>query len=93
MVIRSTILPGTMRNIVIPVLQEFSNKVAGVDFGLCHNPEFLREGSAVKDFNFPPQTVIGELDAASGDALVELYKGIDAPIVRANLETAEMLNM
>ena len=90
-VIRSTILPGTMRNIAIPVLQQFSGKKAGVDFGVCHNPEFLREGSAVKDFNFPPQTVIGELDRESGDALAELYQGIDAPMVRTSLETAEMV--
>ena len=90
-VIRSTILPGTMRNIVIPVLQERSGKKAGVDFGVCHNPEFLREGSAVKDFNFPPQTVVGEIDRKSGDALAELYKGIDAPLMRTDLETAEMV--
>jgi len=90
-VIRSTILPGTMRNIVIPVLQQFSDKKAGTDFGVCHNPEFLREGSAVKDFNFPPQTVVGEFDNASGDALAELYQGIDAPLVRTSLETAEMV--
>ena len=90
-VIRSTILPGTMRNIVIPVLQEKSGKEAGTDFGVCHNPEFLREGSAVKDFNFPPQTVVGEIDRKSGDALAELYKNIDAPLVRTDLETAEMV--
>ena len=90
-VIRSTILPGTMRNIVIPVLQQMSGKRAGTDFGVCHNPEFLREGSAVKDFNFPPQTVVGEIDRQSGDALVELYKRIDAPLVRTDLETAEMV--
>jgi GDP-mannose 6-dehydrogenase len=90
-VIRSTILPGTMRNIVIPVLQEKSGKKAGTDFGVCHNPEFLREGSAVKDFNFPPQTVVGEIDPASGDALAALYEGIDAPLMRTDLETAEMV--
>jgi GDP-mannose 6-dehydrogenase len=90
-VIRSTILPGTMRNIVIPVLQEMSGKKAGTDFGVCHNPEFLREGSAVKDFNCPPQTVVGEIDRKSGDALAELYKGIDAPLMRTDLETAEMV--
>jgi GDP-mannose 6-dehydrogenase len=90
-VIRSTILPGTMRNIVVPVLQERSGKKAGTDFGVCHNPEFLREGSAVKDFNFPPQTVVGEIDRQSGDALAELYKGINAPLVRTDLETAEMV--
>jgi GDP-mannose 6-dehydrogenase len=90
-VIRSTILPGTMHNIVIPVLEESSGKKAGVDFGVCHNPEFLREGSAVKDFNAPPKTVIGELDSASGDMLAELYARLDAPLIRTDLKTAEMV--
>ena len=90
-VIRSTILPGTMHNIVIPALEKFSGKRAGTNFGVCHNPEFLREGSAVKDFNAPPKTVIGELDAASGDILAELYKKLDAPLIRTDLETAEMV--
>jgi len=90
-VIRSTILPGTMHDIVIPILEEFSCKKAGVDFGVCHNPEFLREGSAVKDFNNPPQTVIGELDSASGDALAALYQKLDAPLIRTSLATAEMV--
>jgi len=90
-VIRSTILPGTMRNIVIPTLEEFSGKKAGIDFGVCHNPEFLREGSSVKDFNAPPTTVIGELDSASGDMLVTLFGKLDAPLIRTSLETAEMI--
>jgi len=90
-VIRSTILPGTMRNIVIPCLEEYSGKAAGTDFSVCHNPEFLREGSAVKDFHCPPMTVIGELDQAGGDMLATLYQKIDAPLVRTDLETAEMV--
>lgn len=90
-VIRSTILPGTMRGIVIPVLEEFSKKKAGVDFGVCNNPEFLREGSAVRDFNSPPKTVIGELEPTSGDLLATLYKRLDAPLIRASLEVAEMV--
>ena len=90
-IIRSTILPGTMHGIVIPVLEEFSQKKAGTDFGVCHNPEFLREGSAVKDFNAPPKTVIGELDQASGSVLLELYENLDAPLIRTTLETAEMV--
>lgn len=90
-IIRSTILPGTMHGIVLPVLEEFSEKKAGIDFGICHNPEFLREGSAVRDFYAPPKTVIGELDEASGSILVELYKQLDAPLIRTSLATAEMV--
>ena len=90
-VIRSTVLPGTMRDIVIPVLEESSQKRAGVDFGLCHNPEFLREGSAVRDFYGPPKTVIGELDQASGSILAQLYEKLDAPLIRTSVETAEMV--
>ena len=90
-VIRSTILPGSMRQIVIPVLEEFSGKRVGRDFAVCNNPEFLREGSAVKDFYCPPKTVIGEYDPHSGDLLAKLYEGLNAPLIRTDLETAEMV--
>ena len=90
-VIRSTILPGTMRNIVIPTLEECSGKKAGQDFGVCNNPEFLREGTAVYDFYNPPKTVIGEIDTQSGDLLASLYEKLDAPLIRTELETAEMV--
>ena len=90
-VIRSTILPGTMRRVVIPVLEEISGKKAGTGFGVCNNPEFLREGTAVMDFNAPPKTVIGELDQASGDLLAALYAKLNAPLVRTDVETAEMI--
>ncbi len=90
-VVRSTILPGTMRKIVLPILEESSGKKAGADFGVCHNPEFLREGTAVKDFHNPPKTVIGEIDEASGDKLATLYSKLDAPLIRTDLETGEMV--
>jgi GDP-mannose 6-dehydrogenase len=90
-VIRSTVLPGTMRDIVIPTLEENSGKKAGTDFGVCNNPEFLREGSAVMDFNFPPKTVIGQFDRESGELLATLYAKLDAPFIRTDLETAEMV--
>ena len=90
-VIRSTMLPGTMRTLVIPALETGSNRRAGFDFGVCINPEFLREGSAVHDFYNPPKTVIGELNRASGDLLVSLYAGITAPLVRTDIETAELV--
>ena len=90
-VIRSTVLPGTMRNVVIPTLEQYSGMKAGVDFGICNNPEFLREGSAVNDFNSPPKTVIGEFEQESGNALVSLYEKLDAPLIRTTIETAEMV--
>lgn len=90
-VARSTMLPGSMRNVVIPTLEQASGKVAGKDFGVCNNPEFLREGTAVYDYYHPPKTVIGETDARAGDLLVQLYAKMDAPLVRTSVETAEMV--
>ena len=90
-VIRSTILPGTIKNIVIPALEESSGKIAGKDFGVCNNPEFLREGTAVYDFYHPPKTVIGETDKQSGDFLALLYDKLDAPLIRTKIEVAEMV--
>lgn len=89
--IRSTVLPGTVRNIVIPILEEASGKRAGKDFGVCHNPEFLREGSAVKDFQTPPKTVIGQFDSCSGEILANLYSTLDAPLIRTEIEISEMV--
>lgn len=88
---RSTMLPGSMHNVVIPTLEQASGKKAGVDFGVCNNPEFLREGTAVYDYYHPPKTVIGESDPRAGDMLVELYKDMDAPMIRTDVETAEMV--
>ncbi len=89
--IRSTVLPGTTRDVVIPALESTSGRRAGIDFGLCMNPEFLREGTAVHDFLNPPKTVIGELNRASGEVLAKLYDGLPGPLVRTDLETAEMV--
>ncbi len=90
-VIRSTILPGTIKNVVIPTLEEYSGKTAGKEFGVCNNPEFLREGTAVYDFYNPPKTVIGETDKKSGDLLASLYAKLDAPLIRTDIEVAEMV--
>jgi GDP-mannose 6-dehydrogenase len=90
-VARSTMLPGSMLEIVIPTLEEFSGKIAGEDFGVCSNPEFLREGTAIHDYRNPPKIVIGEVDRRSGDLLAELYENIDAPLIRTDLATAEMV--
>ena len=90
-VARSTMLPGSMQAVVIPALEEASGKKAGVDFGVCNNPEFLREGTAVHDYHHPPKTVIGETDERSGEMLLKLYEKMDAPVVRTSVETAEMV--
>ncbi|MBM7060037.1 GDP-mannose 6-dehydrogenase [Pseudomonas sp. UL073] len=90
-VVRSTVLPGTVKNVVIPILEDCSGKTAGVDFGVAVNPEFLRESTAIKDYDHPPMTVIGELDKAAGDALESLYSELDAPIIRKDVEVAEMI--
>jgi GDP-mannose 6-dehydrogenase len=90
-VIRSTVMPGTMDNVVIPTLEKASGKIAGRDFGVCMHPEFLREGTSIHDFHDPPKTVIGEIDTASGNVLASLYEGMNGPIVRTRLRVAEMV--
>jgi GDP-mannose 6-dehydrogenase len=90
-VMRSTMLPGSMREVVIPTLEQFSGRRAGEEFGVCVNPEFLREGSAVHDYHHPPKTVIGEMGRASGELLASLYAGMPGPTIRTDIETAEMV--
>jgi GDP-mannose 6-dehydrogenase len=88
---RSTMLPGSMRTVVIPTLEEASGKRVGVDFGVCINPEFLREGTAVWDYYNPPKIVIGESDRRTGDLVATLYGKLTAPLVRTDIETTEMV--
>lgn len=90
-VARSTMLPGSMNTVVIPTLEQASGKKAREDFGVCINPEFLREGTAVHDLYHPPKTVIGETDPRCGDLLASLYSALDAPLIRTDVETAEMV--
>lgn len=90
-VARSTMLPGSTRNVVLPTLEEFSGKKAGTELGVCNNPEFLREGSAVYDYHYPPKIVIGDQDTRAGDLLMRLYDKLDAPVIRADLETSEVI--
>src|SRR5918996_2740657 len=89
--VRSTVLPGTVEAHVIPLLEQRSGKRAGRDFGVCMNPEFLREGSSIRDYHAPPFTIIGELDARSGDVLEALYATLPAPLIRTKLAVAEMV--
>lgn len=90
-VIRSTMLPGTIESVVVPTLETYSEKKAGKDFGVCINPEFLREGSSVKDFYAPAFTLIGADDEESGAAVGALYAAIDAPMFVTSVKTAEMV--
>ena len=89
--IRSTVLPGTVEGVVVPLLEEHSGRKAGRDFGVCMNPEFLREGTSIADFREPPVTVIGELDSRSGDVIEALYAGVSAPVSRTRIGVAEMV--
>ena len=89
--IRSTVLPGTVETLIIPILERKSGKKAGCDFGVCMNPEFLREGTSIYDYHNPPLTIIGEIDSQSGAVVEALYTGIAAPLIRTNLRMAEMI--
>jgi GDP-mannose 6-dehydrogenase len=89
-VFRSTMLPGTCLELLVPILEKASGRTAGVDFGVAVNPEFLREGTSVRDFFEPPKTVIGEFDAASGDAVAALYEGLPGEQFRVPIPVAEM---
>lgn len=90
-VVKSTVVSGTTEDVVIPLLESSSGKKAGSEFGVCMNPEFLREGKAFYDFFNPDRIVIGGLDKRSGDALYQLYRDFKCPIIRTNLKTAEMI--
>lgn len=90
-VIRSTVMPGTLEGSVIPTLEKASGKKVGRDFGVCMHPEFLRESTSIHDFYHPPKTVIGEYDKASGELLASLYEKIPAPLIRTSLRVAEMV--
>ena len=89
-VFRSTMLPGTCTSLLMPVLEKASGRLAGVHFGVAVNPEFLREGSSVRDFFDPPKTVIGESDKVAGDAVAALYEGLPGEVFRVPLAVAEM---
>jgi GDP-mannose 6-dehydrogenase len=90
-VIRSTMLPGTIESIVIPALEQTSGKQAQRDFGVCINPEFLREGTSLKDFYAPPFTLIGADDPDTAEIVSKLYSSIDARLFITPVKTAEMV--
>jgi GDP-mannose 6-dehydrogenase len=90
-VVRSTVLPGTIEEEVVPAMEEASGKRFGRDFGVVMNPEFMRESSAVRDFYEPPKTVIGAADARDGALVAQLYAGLPGPVIHTAIRTAEMV--
>jgi GDP-mannose 6-dehydrogenase len=89
-VYRSTMVPGTCESLLIPRLEAASGKRVGVDFGVCINPEYLREGTSVRDFLDPPKTVVGQSDPRSGGLVMELYEGLPGPRFHVPIGIAEM---
>lgn len=88
-VVRSTVVPGTVNRQLIPLLERESGKRLGAGFGLCFNPEFLREGSSVRDFDAPPFTLVGVREEATADMVRQLYAEIKAPFLTTSVEVAE----
>jgi GDP-mannose 6-dehydrogenase len=90
-VIRSTMLPGSTEDVVIPALEQASGKRAGTDFGVCVNPEFLREGASLRDFFEPPFTLIGGSDERAIAPVRALYSMLEAPLLVVPIKDAEMV--
>jgi GDP-mannose 6-dehydrogenase len=90
-VVRSTVLPGTTHDVVIPALERASGKQYGTGFGVTVNPEFLREGTAIHDFRHPPLTLVGHNYASDAAPTEALYSRVDAPLVNTSIRTAEMI--
>jgi GDP-mannose 6-dehydrogenase len=90
-VVRSTVLPGTTHSVVIPALERASGQTYGDSFGVSVNPEFLREGTALKDFRKPPLTLVGHNHAADASGTIALYQAIDGPLVSTSIRVAEMI--
>lgn len=90
-VIRSTVLPGTIDGVVIPALERASGKRVGEGFDVCSNPEFLREGSSIRDFYDPPFTLIGATSVSAAERLAELYATLEAPVQVVEIRAAEMV--
>lgn len=88
-VVRSTLLPGTMRSLVVKILSERSGSRPGDKFEAIFHPEFLREGTSVKDYYDPPKIVLGERVPGTGEKLLALYRGFTAPVFSTSYETAE----
>lgn len=90
-VVKSTVIPGTTENVILPIVERFSGKEAGRDFGVAMNPEFLKEGVAVADFMNPDRVIIGAIDGKSAERVFALYRDFKCPVMKTNPRTAEMI--
>lgn len=90
-VVKSTVIPGTIESVVIPTIEKTSGKSEGKEFGVCSNPEFLREGAAVYDFRKPDKIVIGSNNEKAGDILERIFRAFNSTILRTDIRTAEMI--
>jgi len=90
-VIRSTVLPGTLDNVVRPLLEQKSGKKEGKDFAICMNPEFMREGTGIDDFYNPPFTIIGACHDRASNRVAGIYSGLQAPVERTSILVAELI--
>jgi GDP-mannose 6-dehydrogenase len=92
-VIRSTVQPGTVEQKIEPILEKASGKMSGVDFGLCFQPEFLREGSSIRDYDHPPYTIVGANCEAAVEAVRQVFEHLPAKFMVTNIRVAEALKM
>ncbi len=92
-VIRSTVQPGTVEDKIEPILERASGKRSGVDFGLCFQPEFLREGSSIRDYDHPPYTIVGGNCEQAVNSVREVFQHLEAKFLMTNIRVAETLKM
>ncbi|HTU66049.1 MAG TPA: nucleotide sugar dehydrogenase [Steroidobacteraceae bacterium] len=92
-VIRSTVQPGTVEGQIEPILERASGKKSGVDFGLAFQPEFLREGSSIRDYDHPPYTIVGGNCEQAVNAVKEVFQHLEARFMVTNIRVAEALKM
>ena len=90
-VVRSTVLPGTLDNVVRPLLEQTSGKKEGKDFGICMNPEFMRESTAIHDFYRPPFTIIGTRSDRAAETVAAIYSSVTTPVERTSILIAELI--
>jgi GDP-mannose 6-dehydrogenase len=90
-VLRCSVPPGTTLDVVVPEIELASGKKLGPDFGVCFNPEFLREGVAVADFFAPPKTVVGASDTRAERTVTAIYEAVDKKVIFTSIESAEMV--